>query len=180
MQLHDVRRTNTAVASSSHRLPAFHHAAVVFCAALACLSSQHSMLAQAAPPSLPLDPLPGQPKFATVSLGLGKVVSPRRHKIVFEQIGVQPRQVVTVALQYPIALAGTVVAAEPLDGGRIVPTGQPLAVAADGTLSFSYEAGGSPGLYQIRLHYDEEAIALQFWVFDAAHPENNPSVLMFQ
>jgi len=52
-----------------------------------------------------------------------------------------------------------------------------LIIGADGTLSFEYQAGANPGLYQIRVHYDAQAIALQFWVFDHAHPDNTPPVL---
>jgi hypothetical protein len=114
---------------------------------------------------------------ATVGFGPGLAVSARRNKVVFQQVGVQPLQVVSIALQYPVALAGTIVAAEPLDGGRILTAQQSLVVAADGLLNLSYELGAKPGLYQVRLHYDEKAIALQFWVFDADHPENNPDVL---
>lgn len=175
-----IRRAALARRFSPRRHSAVHHTGAIFCLALACFGLAATAQAQTAPisnPALPVDPLPGQPKVATIRNAAGTAVNARRHKIVFEQIGIQPLQVVRVSLPYPIALAGAIVAAEPLDGGRIVSNGQPLAVAADGTLNFSYEVGAGPGLYQVRLHYDEEAIALQFWVFDAANPENNPDVL---
>lgn len=177
MQLTFVR-----LAAFSRRLPAIYHADAL-CLTLACLSLAATAQAQSLPvaaPSVPLDPLPGQAKVATVCIGTGAFVDTRRNKFVFEQVGLQPLQVVTVALQYPVALAGTVVAIEPLDGGRVGSNGEPFRVAADGTLNFTYEVGESPGLYQVRLHYDERVIALQFWVFDAAHPENSPNVLTLQ
>jgi hypothetical protein len=181
MQLTIVRFTAT-VSALSGRLPAIFHGGALGLT-LACFSLAATAQAQSLPialPAIPFDPLPGQPRVATVGSATGGVVHARRNKIVFQQIGVQPLQVVSIALQYPVALAGTIVAIEPLDGGRVGSNGQPFRVAADGTLNFTYEVGESPGLYQVRLHYDEEAIALQFWALDAAHPENNPSVLLLQ
>jgi len=129
------------------------------------------------PPSPPLDPLPSQPKLATVTVGLGKVVSARRHKIVFEKIGLQPQQTIDITLQYPVDLAGRRVAVEPLDGGQVLTPAQSLAVAVNGTFTFRYQAGTKPGLYQVRVHYDAQAVALQFWVLDNAHLDNTPPVL---
>lgn len=175
------RLVATVVPAFSRRLPAIFHARALGLT-LACFSLAVTAQAQSlplTPPSLPVDPLPGQPKVAAVGDTSGAVVHARRNKIVFEQIGVQPLQLVSVALQYPVALAGKIVAIEPLDGGRVGSNGESFRVAADGTLNFTYEVGESPGLYQVRLHYDEEAIALQFWVFDAAHLDNSPNVLTF-
>lgn len=181
MRLTLVRRAVTFIPSFSRRLPAICFARAFFLA-LACFALVATAQAQSLPITLPpgpIDPLPGQPKVAAVGDAAGAVVHARRHKIVFEQIGVQPLQLVSIALQYPAALAGTIVAIEPLDGGRVGSNGEPFRVAADGTLNFIYEVGESPGLYQVRLHYDENAIALQFWVFDIAHLDNSPSVLTF-
>lgn len=180
MQLTLVRFIAT-VSASSRRLPAIFHAGVLG-VVLACFSLAATAQAQSLPitaPSFPFDPLPGQPKMAAVGNATGAVVYARRNKVVFEQIGVQPLQLVSIALQYPVSLAGTIVAVEPLDGGRIGSNGEPFRVAADGTVNFTYEVGESPGLYQVRLHYDEQAIALQFWVFDNAHLDNSPNVLTF-
>ena len=176
MQSNYGRCVQIAVPSSSRRLTAFRHTRTVCCVALVCWTLQASMQAQA-PPSLPLDPLPGQPKVATVTVGLGKVVSARRHKITFEKIGLQPQQAIDIALQYPVALAGHRVAVEPLDGGQVLTPAQNLAVAIDGTFTFRYQAGAKPGLYQVRVHYDAQAVALQFWVLDNAHLENSPPVI---
>src|SRR5688572_12479807 len=181
MQLTLVRPVARVVSAFSRRLPAIYHAAAL-CLMLACLSLAATAQAQSLPittPSVPFDPLPGQPKVAAVGDASGAVLYARRNKIVFEQIGVQPLQLVSIALQYPVALAGTIVAIEPLDGGRVGSNGEPFRVGADGTINFTYEVGESPGLYQVRLHYDEQAIALQFWVFDNAHLDNSPSVLTF-
>lgn len=117
------------------------------------------------------------PKTATVRFDVGKFVTPHRQKAVFELVGVQPSQVVAVALAYPITLAGQRVTAEPLDGGRAIVAEGGLAVAADGMLSLQFQAGATPGLYQVRLHRGASAIALQFWVFDNEHLVNNPPVL---
>lgn len=157
-------------------IPAYHRIAI-FCLVMASSNWTGSALAQTSPSSLPLDPFPDQPKTATVTLGVGKVVSPRRHKVTFEKVGLQPGQAVTVSLRYPIPLAGRTVAIEPLDGGRVLTPVQDLAVGLDGTFTFQYQAGKKPGLYQVRIHYETQAIALQFWVFDNAHLENGPPVL---
>lgn len=180
MQLTLVRFTAT-VSAFSRWLPAVYHPRTL-CLTLACFGLAATAQAQSLPitaPSVPFDPLPAQPKVAAVGDAAGAVVHTRRHKIVFEQIGVQPLQLVSIALQYPVTLAGTIVAIEPLDGGRVGTNGDPFRVAGDGTLNFTYEVGESPGLYQVRLHYDEHAVALQFWVFDNAHLDNTPNVLTF-
>lgn len=140
---------------------------------LLLVQSAHTpLLAQTIP-----DPFTNQPGFATVSLGLGKIVSPRRHKVTFEKVGVQPQQIVDVTLRYPVALAGRSLAVEPLDGGQILTSPQDLKIGSDGTVALRFKAGISPGLYQVRVHYDAQAIALQFWVIDAAHLNNSPPVL---
>jgi hypothetical protein len=74
-------------------------------------------------------------------------------------------------------LAGRTVAIEPLDGGRVVTPIQSLIIGIDGTLAFQYQAGQSPGLYQVTVHYDTQLIALQFWVLDSAHLDNSPPLL---
>jgi hypothetical protein len=149
----------------------------IFCMVVAYFPLPQTTRGQAPPPPLPLDPLAGQPQFATVSLGLGKIVNPQRHKVTFEKVGLEPQQIVAVTLQYPVALAGRPASIEPLDGGKVITSGQNLIIGADGTLRFEYQAGANPGLYQIRVHYDVQAIALQFWVFDHAHLDNTPPVL---
>ena len=171
-----LRRGDALVACGSARRPrrAFSFFTARFLASsVFCLWSLGHLSAQ----TFPVDPLPGQPKIATVTLGIGKVVSPRRHKVTFEKVGLQPAQAVTVTLQYPLALAGRTVAVEPLDGGRVLTPVQDLAVGLDGAFTFQYQAGTKPGLYQVRIHYETRAIALQFWVFDNAHLENVPPVL---
>ena len=134
-------------------------------------------LGQFSAQTLPIDPLPGQPKVAAVTLAPGKAVNPRRHKSVFEKVGLQPQQTVAVTLAYPPELAGRTVAIEPLDGGRVVTPIQSLIIGIDGTLAFQYQAGQSPGLYQVTVHYDTQLIALQFWVLDSAHLDNSPPLL---
>jgi hypothetical protein len=182
MQSTPARHAASPAASYSQPLRAVHIRFLI-CVALASFATVPLTLrAQLVPalspaPSLGLDPLPGQPRMATVTFGPGKVVSAPRHKIAFQQVGVLPLQVVDIMLQYPVGFAGRVVMAEPLDGGRVITGGQPLTIGNDGSLGLRYEVGALPGLYQVLIHYDEQAAALQFWVFDADHPENNPDVL---
>ena len=145
----------------------------VICGLLLAQVTQSPLLAQTVIP----DPFANQPTFAAVNLGPGKIVNPRRHRVTFEKVGIQPQQIVDVTFQYPVALAGRSLAVEPLDGGVVLTPPQDLKIGADGTVALRFKAGTAPGLYQVRVHYDAQAIALQFWVIDAAHLEDTPPVL---
>ena len=143
------------------------------CGLLLAQVTQSPLPAQTAIP----DPFANQPVFAAVNLGLGKIVNPRRHKVTFEKVGIQPQQIVDVTFQYPVALAGRSLAVEPLDGGLVLTPPQDLKIGANGTVALRFKAGTAPGLYQVRVHYDAQPVTLQFWVIDAAHLEDTPPVL---
>lgn len=122
-------------------------------------------------------PSPDEPKFASVTLDVGKVVRPFRHRSVFQLVGVQPSQTVSVTLTYPQALARQSVNIEPLDGGEAIVPQTGLSIGLDGALTFQFRVGSTAGLYQVRVHHGSSAVALQFWALDNQHLDNSPPVL---
>lgn len=122
-------------------------------------------------------PSPDDPKVAAVTLDTATLVMPRRNKSVFQLVGVRPSQTVSIAMAYPGSLAGQAVSIEPLDGGRAIVPQQGMTIGLDGTLTFQFQVGSLPGLYQVRVHRAASVVALQFWALDNQHLENSPPVL---
>jgi hypothetical protein len=84
---------------------------------------------------------------------------------------------VDITVQYPVAMAGHSIIAEPLDGGKVVAAAKDLIVGPDGVIFFRFHVGHDVGVYQVALHDGARELGLQFWVLDEAHPERNPHVL---
>lgn len=120
---------------------------------------------------------PDDPKIAAITLYAATTVTPLRHRSVFQLVGVEPNQIVSVAMAYPLSLSGQPVSIEPLDGGRAIVPQQGLTIGVDGTLAFQFQVGSVPGLYQVRIHRAASAVALQFWALDNQHLDNSPPVL---
>ncbi len=133
------------------------------------------------PPGLALAHLPTAPPnlaVAVVTYGTtgGYVVS-RCPSGIFELIAVQPDQVVQVTIQYPASQALATVLAETLDGGSITFPAGGSVIDAQGTFSFTFQAGHDPGLNQVSLRQGLQELGLQFWVIDTQNPDNNPPTL---
>lgn len=109
-----------------------------------------------------------------IDFGGNSVRHPARSGRKFEQIGIDPHKVVTVTVQYPVAMAGQAIVAESLDGGRIIVRGQTLAIDQQGFLTFGFQAGDPIGFSRITLYNGETVQTLQFWVNDLSHPDQNP------
>jgi hypothetical protein len=92
-------------------------------------------------------------------------------------VGVGASQTVNVTVQLPVIEAGNVIAIEALDGGRLSNVSNPAIVGSDGSFSFTFQAGQSPGKSQVSLHDGVQETGLQFWVLDPQHPENNPPTI---
>jgi hypothetical protein len=80
---------------------------------------------------------------------------------------VRPNQTVPVTLQFPIARAGTPVAATPLDGGHI--GGGNLVVLPTGRATFTFSPGAVPGRYRVVAQTPTEQHLLEFYVVDPNH-----------
>jgi hypothetical protein len=89
-------------------------------------------------------------------------------------IGIQPSEVVSVTMQLALQEIGHTFDIEALDGGRILSRGT---VAEDGTISFTFRAPPNAGLDRIAIRGVSKTLRMQFWVLDAANPQNNPPVI---
>ena len=114
---------------------------------------------------------------ATVTLGSNQVVTTANGRGVFSLVGLQPDQTVGVKVQYVSSAANHVISGDALDGGQVLTGSQGIVVAADGTFSFQFHAGQSPGLYRLTLRDGNEAMSLQFWVLDPSNAQNNPGCI---
>jgi hypothetical protein len=96
-------------------------------------------------------------------------------------VGVQPDQIVQVTVQYSPSQALQTVNLESLDGGTVRSpndTGAPISI--DGTLTFTFQAGHTPGLNQVSLLSGAQPssipqeVNVQFWVLDQQNSNLNP------
>ena len=150
----------------------------ILCAALpACCV--FSLLAQsdgqiAAPSAPPLNKLLPD-AIANIALGGNKSVTANCFQGLFDRVGLQPNQVVSLSVQLPAALAGRQIIIESLDGGLVSDTA--ATVATDGALALQFQAGSQPGMYRVNLRSGPLALGLEFYVLDPTQPENNPAVI---
>jgi hypothetical protein len=95
--------------------------------------------------------------------------------------------------------AQVIVRIEAIDGGRVAAVTPPLSapgnddgigfgiapdqqftsatVGANGNLTFLFQAGHLPGLYQIRIDRGNEVLGMQFWIRDPQNPGNDPPAM---
>ncbi len=102
---------------------------------------------------------------------------PAKSGVDFGLLGLDPQQTVTVTVQFPAELAGQLMIVGPLDGGIVTIPDDGLYVAADGTVSFPYQAGEIVGACRIAVHQPDDMNVIHFWIIDATHPEDNPAGL---
>ena len=122
-------------------------------------------------------PIASRASAAGVDYGNDAVFTPTKHSTDFDPLGLRPQQAVNITVQFPAELAGQAMIAEALDGGTLsLPEGG-LVVAADGTVFFQFQAGGSQGACRIAVHQPDDQNIINFWVIDLEHPENNPPQL---
>jgi hypothetical protein len=111
---------------------------------------------------------------ATVQFSSGQSVSVADSSAL---IGIQPRELVNVRLQFPPDAIGQPVIVEALNGGSTSIGSSIRVVEADGTLSFAFLATAKPGPRSIGIRSGSRTFRLRFWVLDLANPQNNPSTL---
>src|ERR1700730_11430504 len=112
---------------------------------------------------------------AVITYGPGQVMIPGSYHGVTSRVGLDPNQLVTITLQFPVNRIGQPVAIQPLDGGTVIP-GSNLGLSSNGNLQFQFQANQKPGLTQVQVWLGAEEYGLQFYVFDPNHPERNPRI----
>ena len=129
----------------------------------------------APPPTAPTAAKPPIDAVATVNLGNQSITMTTRRGL-SDRVGLQPDQIVDVAVQFSAPKSGHTITVEPLDAGRIVSASNRFVVAADNTIKFTFQVGHGPGISQVCLHDGAQEIGLQFWVLDN-QSGNNPPVI---
>lgn len=100
---------------------------------------------------------------------------PASSRGVTSRVGLDPNQVVTITLQFPVTRIGQPVAIQALDGGKVF-LGSNLGLSSNGALQFQFQANQEPGLTQVQVWLGSDEYGLQFYVFDPTHPERNPRI----
>lgn len=67
----------------------------------------------------------------------------------FEPVTVDPIASSDVALQFPLSMANKPVVVEALDGGAVTSASPTPTIAADGSLSFSFQVTDQPGVHRV-------------------------------
>lgn len=67
----------------------------------------------------------------------------------FESVTVNSSANSDVALQFPVSMANKPVVVESLDGGAVTSASLTPAIAADGSLSFSFQVTDQPGVHRV-------------------------------
>ena len=136
-------------------------------AAVCCNST--TLSAQSAPPAADNDKESLQ---MVVNYGQGKEKKRHSHQGVMEPTGLALHQPATITLQFSKKKAGEAVTVSPLDGGKVTASWSNLSVLADGTVVFSFQADGTPGLYRLVVQLATETHELSFYAFDPDRPAN--------
>jgi hypothetical protein len=93
----------------------------------------------------------------------------------FQLVGLHPREVINIALEFPATSPGNSVTAQPLDGGRIL--GAPKLENGAGGGLIRFQVGDLPGLYRVFAAGGSSRSLFQFWVANPKNPKANPRVL---
>lgn len=118
-----------------------------------------------------------QSPTVAVTFSDGKSVAIRSKHGHFPLIGANASETVSVQVQFAPASSGAA-AAQCLDGGMLSTGAENIALAGDGSGSFSFQVGSKPGIYRVSLTGEGGAAAtLQFWVADPDAGDSNPPSL---
>ena len=109
----------------------------------------------------------------TIKYGQGFEKRRRSHHGVMEPVGMPVGSAVEISLEFPKTMVGYPVVIVPLDGGQISASMQPLVVAANGTVDFSFEAGSTAGLYRLQVR-GAQPCELQLYAFDPNRARTRP------
>lgn len=114
-----------------------------------------------------------QPLEVTIKSASGKERQPLVVDGVASRTGLRPGQVVEIKLKPKGKKKGDPLTVSSWDGG-IVSGHDSLAVSADGTAKFNFQAGQGPGLYRLLVEMGAEQYWLHFYVLDLNSPGKNP------
>jgi hypothetical protein len=78
-------------------------------------------------------------------------------------VGLLPNQQVAVTLEFPSDKVGAPVLIASYDGGQISGIGAAV-VPNEGTIPFTYQSGGGPGIYRVLVQVGDEQHLVQFRV----------------
>ncbi len=145
---------------------------------LLLLASSHQLAAQIKPPIDPGDlGQSGLGPVAVIGWADGRWLTATAERGVSGLVGVQPGEIVTVQLSFPLTLAGQRFVAESLDGGALT-ADQPLSVInPDGTVNLTFKAGALPGLNRVAVQTGGQISLLRFWVLDPTNRTSHPALL---
>lgn len=68
---------------------------------------------------------------------------------VLAPVGLQVNEQIAITLIFPVEKANYGVSIVPLDGGEVITSSNGLYVSSDGTASFMFQGGDTPGLYRV-------------------------------
>ena len=111
-----------------------------------------------------------EPLQMDIAYGGGQQNHRESHQGVVEPVGVPIAQEVAITLHFLRKRAGDQVMISLPDGGWINVDG-PVTIAPDGTVAFSFQASGMPGLHRLRIN-GAESYQLLLYAFD---PNRLPS-----
>lgn len=120
-------------------------------------------------PPVPAD-IPNHQLVGVTIIGEAAPVQPQHDNGSFQKVALRPGQQVQVLLTFPAAAAGMAPQVLAMDGGTVSSPLPAVAVAADGRLPLTFQAGQQPGLYRLALHGIGADYVLRFWVVDPARP----------
>lgn len=90
-----------------------------------------------------------------VDYGEGKQKRRESHHGEIEPVSLRVGQSIGITLQFLRKRAGEKVAVAPMDGGQVQPA-EPATLDEAGTLSFTFTAGPTPGLYRLMINGSQQ------------------------
>ncbi|MEN3370481.1 MAG: hypothetical protein V7609_2624 [Verrucomicrobiota bacterium] len=113
-----------------------------------------------------------EPLQMVIDYGAGKQNQRESHHGVVEPVGLPVGQQVAITLRFLRKRAGDQVMIGLLDGGQINVAG-PVTIAPDGTVAFSFQTDGAPGLYRLMIS-GAQSYQLMLYAFDPNRPRPSP------
>jgi hypothetical protein len=143
---------------------------------------------------------------ATILLPTAEVAVTTSVNGIFNLVALPQEQIVQITVHYAstdlttasATEAAQIVRIEAIDGGQVVALDPPVeingsdlasmtfqrdqhaaagTVGANGNFTFVFQAGGHPGIYQIRIHRGNQVLGMQFWILDPENPGNDPPAI---